>query len=310
MATMVDRPPRKNDRRVPGASRSRARSRRGTGVRAGIHLDVRGLVPHVRTALIVRAPSLVVSIERSSMTLGVRGEDVPLDRSVLVLVPAGARLRLTAVSPSGRVAILGLADDVVRRAARLHTNVGLDRERLERWLRAPHVLPRTTWVHELVHRYVFERTVLAMGAGLVVSFLETELVKEVYFLLRDREAGADRAPAVHRPSTLVDRALAWIEAHLFERVSVQALARHARASESSLLRAFRRELGSTPAEHWRARRLEEALVLLRAGGSTVLEVATRVGYESGAAFAAAFRRRYGRSPSSFVPSRPMRRAPG
>lgn len=307
---MAERAPTPNDRTARGASRSRARSRRQSGVPAGIDLDVRGLVPHVRTALTVHAPSLVVSIERSSMSLAVRGEDVPLDRAVLVLVPAGARLRFTAVSPSGRVAILGLGDDVVRRAARLHTNVGLDRERLERWLRAPHVLPRTTWVHELVHRYVFERTVLAMGAGLVVSFLETELVKEAYFLLRDREAGADRAPAVHRPSTLLDRALAWIEAHLFEKVSVEALARHARASESSLLRAFRRELGTSPTEHWRARRLEEALVLLRAGGSTVLEVATRVGYEGGAAFAAAFRRRYGRSPSTFVPARPMRRAPG
>jgi hypothetical protein len=57
-----------------------------------------------------------------------------------------------------------------------------------------------------------------IGSGLVVTFLETELAKEAYFLLRDREAGADRAPAVHRPSTTLERALTWIEAHLFEPV--------------------------------------------------------------------------------------------
>jgi AraC-like DNA-binding protein len=304
MVTMAARPPTHK-----GPMKRRA-SRRPMATRmAGVHLDVRGLSSHGGTGFVVQLPSLVVSIELSSMTLAVRGEVVHLDRTVFVLVPAGARLRITTPSPAARVAILGLGDDVVRRAARLHSGVGLECERFERWLRTPHVLPRTAWVHELAHRYVFERSVLDIGSGLVVTFLETELAKEAYFLLRDREAGADRAPAVHRPSTTLERALTWIEAHLFEPVAVNALARHARASESTLLRAFRRELGCTPGEHWRVRRLEEALVFLRAGGSTVLEVATRVGYESAAAFAAAFRRRYGRSPSSFLPILPTRHAP-
>ena len=105
------------------------------------------------------------------------------------------------------------------------------------------------------------------------------------------------------------RAVAWIEAHLFEPTGLVELARRAGASESTLLRSFRRELGCGPGEYWRARRLDEAVVLLRAERHSVAEVATRVGYDNPTSFAYAFRRRFGRSPSSFRPTRPVRRSP-
>jgi AraC-like DNA-binding protein len=165
------------------------------------------------------------------------------------------------------------------------------------------------WIHEIVHRYVFERYTLGEEENLATSFLEAEILKEVYFLFRDRDAGADRAARVFERSACIERAVAYVEAHLFERCNVAALASHAHASESSLLRSFRRELGCTPGVYWRGRKLDEALVHLRAGRQSVNEIALEVGYENPTAFAYAFRRRFGKAPSSFRLRRPVRPAP-
>src|SRR5262249_43557594 len=75
------------------------------------------------------------------------------------------------------------------------------------------------------------------------------------------------------------------------------LAKHCGASESTVLRAFRREVGVAPAMYVRRRRLEEALHLLESGRYAVTEVAGRVGYDNPAAFAVAFRKHHGVSPS-------------
>jgi hypothetical protein len=164
-------------------------------------------------------------------------------------------------------------------------------------------------VHELVHRYVFERHALELHQSEAARFLEVELVKELYFLFRDRDEGAERASMQQRFSTAVARAVAHVEAHLLEPVSVAALRRAAGTSESALLRAFRREVGLTPATYWRHRKLDATLDLLRSGQHTVAEVAERAGYENPTAFSDAFARRFGRPPSAFKPSQPRVRPP-
>jgi transcriptional regulator GlxA family with amidase domain len=75
------------------------------------------------------------------------------------------------------------------------------------------------------------------------------------------------------------------------------------------LRAFKRELGCTPGEWWRTRRLDEAMLLLGTGRFTVSEVAAQVGYENPTSFSHAFALRFGRAPSSFVVRRVHRPAP-
>jgi AraC-like DNA-binding protein len=93
-------------------------------------------------------------------------------------------------------------------------------------------------------------------------------------------------------------ALAWIEEHLFDPFRMDDLVRHCHASESTLLRTFRREIGVSPIAYVRRRRLEQSLQLLESGRYGVTEVATRVGYENPSAFAAAFRQQFGVAPSS------------
>lgn len=285
---------------------TRAAPSSSAGERVG--LRVLGLVPGRHTDVRATAPTLAITIESSVAQAESRGARFAIDRSSCLLVPRGGYVTLHATG-AARVALLELREPLVAAVAAHYAALGLKRARLERWLERLEQLPRTVWVHEIIHRYVFERYALNEHDNFNTRFLEVEILKEIYFLFRDREAGGDRASAAHRHSAAVERALAYVESHVFEPCSVGALLRRARVSESTLLRAFHRELGCSPAAYWRNRKLDEAIVLLRAGRESIAEVAAQVGYETGTAFAHAFRLRFGRPPSAFRPRRPLRRAP-
>lgn len=84
--------------------------------------------------------------------------------------------------------------------------------------------------------------------------------------------------------------------------TVADLAVHAGVSERSLHSAFRRQLGTTPMSYVRRRRLEQAhdelLHLDPTTGVKVTDVALRHGFTHTGRFAAAYRRRFGESPST------------
>jgi AraC-like DNA-binding protein len=153
-----------------------------------------------------------------------------------------------------------------------------------------------------VQRFVFEREVCGKPASRAARFLEVELVKEMFFLGREQLDGRTRDSVLFEGDELVARARAWIEAHVFEPFRIGELVRHCHASESTVLRAFHRELGVPPLAYARRRRLEEALQLLESGRYGVTEIATRVGYENPSAFSAAFRDQFGIAPSRVRPA--------
>jgi AraC-like DNA-binding protein len=276
-----------------------------------VTLEVYALLARRPLRIRSAVPSLVMPIESSLVDAVVGSRTLVIDRSACAILPARAvaTVRTVAGSPTSRIAILGMRPAADVAAETDYAALGFSRARLERWRARPQLLPRTVWLHELVHRYVFERYSLGRHDNLATRFLEIEIVKELYFLFRDREAGADRATIATRPSRTVERAVAWIEAHVFEPWSVGELAASCGASESTLLRAFRRDLGRTPSAYGRARRLDEALVLLRAGRHSVAEVAAAVGYDNPTAFGHAFAQRFGQPPSMFRPKRPVRTSP-
>jgi AraC-like DNA-binding protein len=248
-------------------------------------------------------------IESAVAALEVEGHAYTLDRSSFVVLPAGVTAVVRPSAAVTSVAVLGLSADIAERMAEVHHKLGVSAERFFAWLGAVSVLPRTVWVHEIVHRYLFERHALDEHDSDAARFLEVEIAKEVYFLFRDRDDGADRATIQQRHSPTVEKVVAFIDEHLFERKSVKALAGVAGVSESALLRAFRREVGITPAAYWRRRKLDGALDLLRGGRHTVAEIAELVGYENPTAFGDAFRRRFGRPPSTFKPTGSIKPAP-
>lgn len=104
------------------------------------------------------------------------------------------------------------------------------------------------------------------------------------------------APAEAAPHTAVAGALAYIESHLAEVLTVPDIARAAGVSHNHLTRLFRAETGDTVVGHIRRRRMERARHLLRESTLSIPTVAASVGIGDLQAFNKACRRELGASP--------------
>jgi len=93
--------------------------------------------------------------------------------------------------------------------------------------------------------------------------------------------------------------LSHIEKHFAEPLRVPQLARMARLSESSLLRAFRTVLGTTPLDHVIRVRIAKASELLRHDDIRITEAAFQCGFQDSNYFARQFRKVTGRTPRQF-----------
>ena len=128
--------------------------------------------------------------------------------------------------------------------------------------------------------------------GLLLSFLA-----ELCHLL-DR---ADREPSRSGLSPREWRRVMLVADHLRTSLdqtpSLSELARMAGINATTLGRQFQAVYGESIFAWFRNRRLEHARGLLRAGEGSVTDICFRVGFTSPAAFATAYRRRYGHPPS-------------
>lgn len=91
---------------------------------------------------------------------------------------------------------------------------------------------------------------------------------------------------------------AHIDQHAAHPLQVADLARIAGLSSARLHARFVAECGQTPMDYIRSRRLHMAVGLLRDSALPIGEIASRVGYSSQSAFAAAVLREFGVSPAS------------
>lgn len=114
-----------------------------------------------------------------------------------------------------------------------------------------------------------------------------------------------QGPACREPARLPYAEFdAYIDRHAAHALQVADLARLARLSNARLHARFASEVGLTPMQYIRRRRLQHALHLLRTTGLAIGEVAALVGYGSQSAFSAAMQRAFGHSPLA------LRREPG
>ena len=95
----------------------------------------------------------------------------------------------------------------------------------------------------------------------------------------------------------MNRALAWIERHLTEEIAWDEAAREAHCSVFHFLRMFEVITGLTAAEYVRRRRLSLAAMELISGDARIIDLALRYGYDSPDAFARAFRKLFGCTPT-------------
>jgi len=248
-------------------------------------------------ARVFAQPTLIAPLETTVVVLRVGTTTHRIDRATFALIPARVSHELALPAVGASVVATLVIDEASRSAAIRDYAPYIDARRFVEVVAAPRVLPRTRWIDELVQRYVFEREVCERPTSKAAKFLEAELAKELYFLGHEQLEQTTRSSGVFEGGTLAARARAWMEEHLFEPFTIAALVAHCHASESSVLRAFRKEFGAAPLAYLRRRRLEEALQLLESGRYAVTEVATRVGYDNPSAFAAAFREQFGVPPS-------------
>jgi AraC family transcriptional regulator len=95
------------------------------------------------------------------------------------------------------------------------------------------------------------------------------------------------------------KAVAYIEEHLAEPISLEALARLVGLSACHFCRAFRQSLGMPPQRYQLSRRIERAKTLLAKRTASVTDVSLTVGYNDTSAFCTAFRRATGLTPSAY-----------
>lgn len=148
------------------------------------------------------------------------------------------------------------------------------------------------------------------GIDLALALVEDDLGPEValavarmlvVFLKRpggqSQFSGALSAQVATRP--VLRELQAWIAGHLDEDLSVAALAARANLSERSFARAFRAEVGQTPAAYVEALRVEHARALLEDGAESLEAVARAGGFTSTEVLRRAFHRRVGVSPAAY-----------
>ncbi|RKR87634.1 AraC family transcriptional regulator [Micromonospora pisi] len=100
--------------------------------------------------------------------------------------------------------------------------------------------------------------------------------------------------------TALRRAVAYIDAHAAEPITLTDIAAAARVGPRALQQAFTRHYDTTPTNYLRRIRLEHAHRQLQSAGATrgetVASIARRWGFAHPGRFAAAYRRQFGRTP--------------
>ena len=97
----------------------------------------------------------------------------------------------------------------------------------------------------------------------------------------------------------VAAAMAYVQAHLAQPISVPQLAAAVNLSASHFSRLFRTATGLSPHEYIILRRIDAAKQLLLTTDLTIKEIACRAGYRSEVNFIVSFTGKTGLSPTTF-----------
>lgn len=108
----------------------------------------------------------------------------------------------------------------------------------------------------------------------------------------------DNSESLRRHKRLA-MAVAYIKAHLEQKITVAELARHANCSVSQLERLFKDVLHISPMQMVQKMRLEWALDLLQNTQEPIVNIAIKCGYTDHSAFTRQFKQFTGSSPSAY-----------
>ncbi len=108
---------------------------------------------------------------------------------------------------------------------------------------------------------------------------------------------------------LAEQASSYMLEHMDKKITISEISERMHVSQTQLKNSFRNYYGESVYKYIRSRKMQQAAVQLEEGKFSVLEIAGMYGYENCSKFAAAFRKEYGLSPSSYRKQRRVRNFP-
>lgn len=92
----------------------------------------------------------------------------------------------------------------------------------------------------------------------------------------------------------------FISEHFSEPINVDDIAREIGMSKFHFFRLFKQVFNKSPYQYLMHKRLENALILIKKGNTSISEIAMDTGFSDIHAFSKAFKNAYGMSPSNFI----------
>ena len=157
----------------------------------------------------------------------------------------------------------------------------------------------TSWLAPTLGALREEAETGRLGASAIVEKLTDVFLAQALraWLLRGEPDGLADARLILDES--IAEAVRVLNTNPSEAWSLERLAKHVGLSRSALVTKFREGIGQPPMQYLKEIRLREAAECLATGRLTVYEIARRAGYHSDAAFAKAFKRRFGVPPGAY-----------
>ncbi len=108
--------------------------------------------------------------------------------------------------------------------------------------------------------------------------------------------------ALRNENTIVGRTLQYIAEHVYDKLSVEIVAKDTGVSASHLTALFRRQMNISPGEYIRRVKLEESKSLIREGKLNFSQIAAILQYSTIHHFSRQFKENFGISPSEYAKS--------
>lgn len=137
------------------------------------------------------------------------------------------------------------------------------------------------------------------------DFIRSNLKLLLLSVLRDaggRKKRLKTPVALRNENIIVSRTLQYIADHVYDKLSVENVAKETGVSASHLTALFRRQMGISPGEYIRRVKLEESKSLIRGGKMNFSQIAAALNYSTIHHFSRQFKDNFGMSPSEYSKS--------
>ncbi|NMA23440.1 MAG: AraC family transcriptional regulator [Spirochaetales bacterium] len=128
--------------------------------------------------------------------------------------------------------------------------------------------------------------------------LEKSAIHQVLGLLYGLAAGT-RLDMGHRADHRLERAIRYMQHHLFDKITLSMVADYVQLDPSYFVRLFKSRMNTTPMRYYANLRLEAARALVTSTNLSIKEIAAKLQFCSEFHFSNSFRQSTGQSPTSY-----------